>query len=71
MAKKLSKKDRQELYGQVSKFFVDIAKMVFAGVILADILKQDVDFWWMLSGGFVVLTVLLVLAYNMFRMSKR
>ena len=71
MAKNLSKKDRQDLYGQASKFFVYIAKLVFAGIILADILKQDVDFWWMLLGGFVVLTVLLVLAYNMFRMSKR
>lgn len=71
MAKKLSRKDRQELYSQASKFFVDIAKLVFAGIILADILRQDVDFWWMLSGGFVVLAVLLALAYNMFRMSKR
>ena len=71
MAKTLSKKDRKELYGYASKFFVDIAKLVFAGVILADILKQDVDFWWMLTGGFTVVSMLLLLAYNMFKMSKK
>ena len=71
MAKELTKKNRQELYAHASKFFVDIAKLVFAGIILADILKQDVDFWWMLIGGFSVVTVLLLFAYNMFKMSKR
>ena len=71
MAKNLSKKDKRELYGHASKFFVDIAKLVFAGIILADILKQDVDFWWMLLGGFVVVGMLLLLAFNMYKMSKR
>lgn len=44
MARQPSKKDRQELFAQANLFFVDIAKLVFAGVILACILKQDVDF---------------------------
>lgn len=59
------------MYGHASKFFVDIAKLVFAGIILADILKQDVDFWWMLLGGFVVVSMLLLLAFNMYKMSKK
>ena len=71
MASKLKKKDRQELYAHASKFFVDIAKLVFAGVILADILKQDVDFWWMLGGGLAALCGLLSLAYYLFVISKK
>ena len=39
MAKKLTKKDRQELFAIANKFCIDIAKLVFAGVILAGILK--------------------------------
>ncbi len=68
---KLSKKDRKELYGHASKFFVDIAKLVFAGVILADILKQDVEFWWMLVGGLAAVCGLLSLAYYLFIISKK
>lgn len=44
MAKQPSRKDRQELFAQANLFFVDTAKLVFAGVVLACILKQDVDF---------------------------
>ncbi|MBR1541407.1 MAG: hypothetical protein IJ628_02220 [Bacteroidaceae bacterium] len=71
MTKKLSRKDRSELYGHASKFFIDIAKLVFAGIILADILKQDVEFWWMLAGGGLVVIVFLLISYNLFIMSKR
>ena len=39
---KLKKEDKLELYKEESKFFVDVAKLVFAGVILAGILKEDV-----------------------------
>lgn len=67
----LTKKDKKELYGLASKFFVDIAKLVFAGVILADILKQDVEFLWMLVGGLTAVCGLLSLAYYMFLISKK
>ena len=71
MAKQLSRKDRQELFAQANLFFVDIAKLVFAGVILAGILKQDVDFWWFIAGGTSVMFILLYAAYLMFRNSKK
>ena len=71
MAKGLSRKDKQELFAQANKFFVDIAKLVFAGVILAGILKQDVDFWWLIAGGTSVMFILLYAAYLMFKNSKK
>ena len=40
---KLTRNARKEFYGEISKFFIDIAKLVFAGVILAGILKEDVS----------------------------
>ena len=71
VGKKMTRKDRQELFAQVSKFFVDIAKLVFGGVILAGILKQDVDFWMLISGGAVVMAIMLYAGYLMFRNSKK
>ena len=71
MEKKMTKKERQELFAQANKFFVDIAKLVFAGVILAGILKQDVNFWLLIAGGAIVMFIMLYAAYLMFRNSKK
>lgn len=67
----MTRKERQELFSQANKFFVDIAKLVFGGVILAGILKQDVDFWMLIAGGTSVMAILLYAAYLMFRNSKK
>ena len=39
MAKKLTRKDRQELYGRMSKYFEDVSKLILAGVVLSSIKK--------------------------------
>ena len=41
---KLKKEDKLELYKEESKFFVDVAKLVFAGTILLGIMKEDINF---------------------------
>ena len=49
---KLKKEDKLELYKEESKFFVDVAKLVFAGTILSGIMKEDINFCgykWQLS----------------------
>ena len=71
MSKKMTKKERQELFAQANKFFVDIAKLVFGGVILAGILKQDVDFRMLIGGGTIVMAIMLYAGYLMFRNSKK
>ena len=68
---KLTRNERRELYGHISRFFVDIAKLVCAGVILPGILKEDVDTLWLLVGGGLVVFIALVIAYNTFIMSKK
>jgi len=67
----MTKKERQELFAQANKFFVDIAKLVFGGVILAGILKQDVDFRMLIGGGTIVMAIMLYAGYLMFRNSKK
>ncbi len=67
----MTKKERQELFAQANKFFVDIAKLVFGGVILAGILKQDVDFRMLIGGGTIVMAIMLYAGYPMFRNSKK
>jgi len=71
MAKKLSKKAKQELFARASRFFEKIAELVFAGVILAGILKQDVDILWLIGGGTLVMFILLSVAYQMFMNSQK
>ena len=71
MAKKLSKKAKQELFARASRFFEKIAELVFAGVILAGILKQDVDILWLIGGGTLVMFILLSVAYQMFKNSHK
>ncbi|MBR3015314.1 MAG: ABC transporter permease [Bacteroidaceae bacterium] len=67
---KLKKEDKLELYKEESKFFVDVAKLVFAGVILAGILKEDVGLLWLLCGGVISVAIFLASAYYAFKLSK-
>lgn len=71
MTKRLTKKAKQELFARASKFFERIAELVFAGVILSGILKQDVDFLLLIGGGVLVMMLLLLVSYVMFRNSQK
>lgn len=69
---RMTRNVRREFYGEVSKFFLDIAKLVFAGVILlAGILKEDVSVLWLLTGGALSMTVAFWGYYYYFRLSKK
>jgi len=68
---RMTRNVRREFYGEVSKFFLDIAKLVFAGVILAGILKEDVSVLWLLAGGGIACTISIVIAYKSFIQSKK
>lgn len=69
--KKMTRNTRKEFYGEVSKFFIDIAKLVFAGVILAGILKEEVSVLWLLSCGTMAVLLCLWLSYRYFKASKQ
>ena len=66
----MKKEFQKEFYKEASKFFVDIAKLIFAGVFLAGIMNNDKGKIAIMIGGISVFFLLLVSAYLMLKMSK-
>ena len=42
---------------KLGDFFFDVAKLVFGGVILAGLMKQDVDYWILLVVGAMTIVI--------------
>ena len=40
---KLTRDDKRTLFAEASKFCLDIAKLIVGGVLLASIMKEDLD----------------------------
>lgn len=53
--------ERKEAYKEVSKFVLDIAKLVFAGVILASIMDMDLDKIYVFVVGIIIVIGLTLL----------
>ena len=70
MSNKLTKEDIKELNSRASRFFEKIAELVFAGVILSGILKEDIGLLWLILGGAISVSILLLASYKTFRNSK-
>ena len=70
MSNKLTKEDIKELNSRASKFFEKIAELVFAGVILSGILKEDIGLLWLILGGAISVSILLLASYKTFMNSK-
>ena len=66
----MTKKDRYELYTRISKYFEDISKLVFAGVVLTSIMKEEINFWWLLGSGGLVVIVTAYIAYKTYAKSR-
>ena len=62
----LSKANRRKVYLKTSDFMLDIAKLVFAGIILTGIMDKDVNDTLLFSLGSLVTFVLCVLGYTFF-----
>ena len=53
---------------KMSNFMFDVAKLIIGGVILAGLMKQDIDYWTLASIGAVV--VALFIAYGVYLIKK-
>lgn len=51
-------------------FILDIAKLVFAGVILAGVVTEDIDKAWLYTAGSVVFGVCVALAFTVYRINN-
>ena len=67
---KFNKKDKEIFFAKASDFFVDIAKLVFAGAVLSGILKEDVGLWWLVACGIITVALSLMIAYYLFQLSR-
>ncbi len=56
---KLRKEDKRTLFAEASKFCLDIAKLIIGGVLLASIMKEDID-----KVTLYILGVLMVLVFT-------
>ena len=70
MAKRLTKKDRKQLYERTSKYLEDISKLIFAGAVLSSIMKEDISMWWLIGCGTSVSLLALYGAYKAYLMSR-
>ena len=52
--------ERKEAYKEASKFVLDIAKLVFAGIILGGVMEMDISKAALLSVGGVVALILTI-----------
>ncbi|MBQ9357146.1 MAG: ABC transporter permease [Prevotella sp.] len=64
--------ERKEAYKEASKFVLDLAKLVFAGIILAGIMDMDISKAQLLTIGGTVVAILTVGgAYLYYRAIKK
>lgn len=58
---RITSSEAKEAYKEASKFFLDIAKLVFAGVILASVMNMSVNDSLTLTFGILSVIALMVL----------
>ena len=61
----ISSEDKNGIFLEAGKFCLDIAKLIFGGVILAGLMKQDIEY---ISLFLVGLGVVLIFAFWGFRL---
>lgn len=71
MKQPLSRKSKKKLYLEASKYFTDLSKLVFGGIILAGIMKEDIYVAWLLVVGLIVVSILLWTGYLLFKMGNK
>lgn len=64
------KNDNDTLAFEGGKFCLDVAKLVFAGVILAGIMKEEANTLLLYSTGVVVVVFFVVFGFYLIRKSK-
>ena len=62
----MSRETKRKVFLKASDFFLDLAKLVFAGVILTGIVDLDVDKFLLFILGGIVTLLLAILGYIFF-----
>lgn len=68
---KEERKIQKEALGKMADFCIDLAKLVFAGIIIAGIIDLSADKVMLVWSGSLVVVLLLISWYLLFKRSKR
>ena len=71
MRKELRPKEDQSIALEAGRFCLDIAKLVFGGVILAGIMQQGIEFNSLFLTGLGVVLLFVVFGFYLIKRSKR
>lgn len=68
----MKKESKEAILSETGRFLIDIAKLVFGGVILAGIMKYDnINPWLLFSIGGIVVLVCFLSGLTLTALSKR
>ena len=67
---KLNIEQKTTLWSEGGKFCLDLAKLIFGGIILASIMKKDIDTGKLLVFGALIKILLAVFVFFVILMSK-
>ncbi len=65
------RKKSTSIAADAGKFCLDIAKLVFGGVLLASIMQQDIDFDSLFLTGLAVVLIFVVFGFYLIKKSKK
>ena len=66
----MKKKKHELMYQEYGKYFLDMSKLIFGGVILAGIMNLGVNNALLLGSGFVVVVIFAVIGFGFYNHSK-
>ena len=68
--KQQKKQFKKQLYKDLSKFFGDLVKLTYAGVILSGIMQQEFTFMWLMVISSGAVFFMSLIALNFYKLSK-
>ena len=68
---KLNRDEKRTLFAEASKFCLDIAKLIIGGVLLASIVKEDIDKVTLYSMGVLMVLFFTLIGFAFLLISKK
>ncbi|MBR3521195.1 MAG: ABC transporter permease [Prevotella sp.] len=66
----MKQRKKELMYQEYGKYFLDMSKLIFGGVILAGIMNLGVNNVLLLGSGFVVVIIFATIGFSFYNNSK-
>ena len=68
----MKNKSKTVVLSEIGNFLIDVAKLVFGGVILASIMKnENIDQWYLLIAGIVLMLFCFITGISLIELSQK